>query len=74
VFVFNAQNYRKEFFRTSIADLEAAVNRLAPGVAFFKDVEAQEYRETVARWKATLMAVDTAQGDTPQGEELPGSI
>lgn len=65
----NAQNYRKEFFRTSIADVEAAVKRLAPAVAFFKDVEAQEYRETVARRKAKLIAVDTAQS-----EELPGSI
>lgn len=50
----NAQNYRKEFFRASIEDVEDAVTRLAPGASFFKDVEAQEYRETLARRRTKL--------------------
>ena len=55
----NAQNYRKEFFRAKIDDVESAVNRLAPEASFFKDVEAQEYRETMARRNAALSAMET---------------
>ncbi len=51
----NTQNYRKEFFRASIDAVEEAVGRLAPGAPFFKDIEAQEYRETVAKRHAVLM-------------------
>lgn len=54
----NAQNFRKEFFRVSIDQVEQAVERLAPGAPFFKDVEAQEYRETLARRNALLVAVE----------------
>lgn len=53
----NAQNYRKEFFRASIEEVERAVARLAPGATFFKDIEAQEYRETLAR-RQTKLASD----------------
>jgi hypothetical protein len=55
----NAQNYRKEFFRARLDDIEAAVKRLAPDAPFFKDVEAQEYRETRARRDAALLALET---------------
>jgi len=65
----NAQNNRKEFFRTSIEHVEEAVRRLAPDAPFFRDVEAQEYRETLARRKALLITADSAQA-----EELPASI
>lgn len=52
----NTENYRKEFFRVpSIDDVEAAVKRLAPDAAFFRDIEAQEYRETLARRQAALV-------------------
>lgn len=51
----NAQNYRKEFFRASLDDVEKAVKRLAPEASFFKDVEAQDYRETLARRHQTLV-------------------
>lgn len=44
----NATNMRKEFFRVSIEDVEAAVTRLAPEAPFFRDIEAQEYQETLA--------------------------
>lgn len=54
----NLQNYRKEFFRVSVDEVEQALARLAPGAPFFKDVEAQEYRETLARRNAALIAVD----------------
>jgi len=50
----NAQNHRKEFFRTTLEDVEAAIRRLAPTAPFFKDVEAQEYRETLARRQVEL--------------------
>lgn len=54
----NAQNYRKEFFRASLQDVEGAVTRLAPSASFFKDVEAQEYRETLSRRKQDLLVAD----------------
>lgn len=50
----NMQNYRKEFFRASIDEVEAAVKRLAPQAPFFRDIEAQEYRETLAKRNALL--------------------
>jgi hypothetical protein len=45
----NPQNLRKEFFKAEIDLVEDAVRKLAPEAPFFKDVEAQEYRETMAR-------------------------
>lgn len=52
----NATNMRKEFFRVSLDEVEAAVARLAPGASFFRDIEAQEYRETLALRNAQLEA------------------
>ncbi|MDV6226963.1 DUF4041 domain-containing protein [Nitratireductor aquimarinus] len=57
----NAKNYRKEFFRATISDVETAVKRLAPDAPFFRDVEAQEYRETLAQRKALLTAAAIAE-------------
>ena len=54
----NTQNYRKEFFRASIREVEDAVARLAPGAPFFKDVEAQEYRETLYCRQQVLSATE----------------
>ncbi|MFA5949430.1 MAG: DUF4041 domain-containing protein [Hyphomicrobium sp.] len=51
----NTQNYRKEFFRAALRDVEDAVRRLAPAAPFFRDIEAQEYRETLAARKAALL-------------------
>lgn len=45
----NAANYRKEFFRVALSQVEEAVRRLAPNASFFADREAQEYQETLAR-------------------------
>lgn len=50
----NAQNLRKEFFRASLEEVEAAVTRLAPEAPFFRNTEAQEYRETLARRQSKL--------------------
>ncbi|MDH2327825.1 DUF4041 domain-containing protein [Cereibacter sp. SYSU M97828] len=52
----NATNMRKEFFRVSLDEIEEAVTRLAPGASFFRDIEAQEYRETMALRNAQLEA------------------
>lgn len=57
----NAQNYRKEFFRAAIDDVEEAVKRLAPEAPFFRDVEAQEYRETLSRRQIALAQADDAR-------------
>jgi hypothetical protein len=65
----NAQNYRKEFFRVSIEDVEAAVTRLAPEAPFFRDIEAQDYRETLAKRQAAL-----SQEVAKQQSLLPAEI
>lgn len=44
----NAANLRKEFFRVTLDEIEGAVRQLAPEANFFRDREAQEYRETLA--------------------------
>jgi T5orf172 domain/Domain of unknown function (DUF4041) len=56
----NAQNRRKEFFRAKLDDVEATVKRLAPDAPFFKDIEAQDYRETLAKRSAALLTMETA--------------
>lgn len=58
----NAQNYRKEFFKATLDEVEAAVKRLAPDAPFFKDVEAQDYRETLAKRRSVLLAQETTSG------------
>ena len=50
----NTENFRKEFFRVALPDVEDAVRRLAPEAPFFRDIEAQEYRETLSRRQAAL--------------------
>lgn len=50
----NMSNMRKEFFRVGLAEVEEAVQRLAPAANFFKDREAQEWHETLARRRETL--------------------
>lgn len=57
----NTQNYRKEFFKANIDHVEDAVRRLAPGASFFRDVEAQEYRETLARRDRALADLDMVE-------------
>lgn len=45
----NMANSRKEFFRVSLDEVEIAVQKLAPEASFFKNREAQEWYETLAR-------------------------
>ncbi|HRO14175.1 MAG TPA: GIY-YIG nuclease family protein [Paracoccus sp. (in: a-proteobacteria)] len=56
----NMSNMRKEFFRVSLDEVEDAMERLAPTASFFKDREAQERHETMARRKETLAALQQA--------------
>lgn len=56
----NAQNYRKEFFRAKLDDVELAVKKLSPSAPFFKDIEAQDFRETLAKRKSALLAMGTS--------------
>ena len=53
----NAVNMRKEFFRVGLDEVENAVARLAPDASFFKDREAQEWHETMARRNAVLLEI-----------------
>ena len=60
---------RKEFFRVTLDEVEEAVGRLAPKAGFFKDREAQEWIETLARRNAALLAMQTISES-----QLPESI
>ncbi|MGX7742573.1 DUF4041 domain-containing protein [Rhodopseudomonas parapalustris] len=50
----NTENDRKEFFRATLDQVENAVRALAPNAIFFRDIEAQEYRETLMRRTSVL--------------------
>jgi hypothetical protein len=65
----NMSNFRKEFFRVSLDEVEAAVARLAPDASFFKDREAQEWHETLARRNAALLDMQSAAS-----KSLPATI
>lgn len=65
----NAINYRKEFFKVSIDEVETALKRLAPDAPFFKDIEAQDYHETLAKRRQLL-----EQQENQVKNELPVSI
>ena len=61
----NMANLRKEFFRVSLDEVEAAVQRLAPDASFFKSQEAQEWHETLARRNEMLKGAE---------DEFPSSL
>ncbi len=65
----NVANLRKEFFRVGLDEVESAVKRLAPKASFFKDREAQDYHETIARRRAEAEKISTELDS-----ELPLSI
>jgi len=52
----NTSNLRKEFFRASLDEVQSAVVKLAPNADFHMNIEAQDFRETVARRKQKLEA------------------
>lgn len=64
----NTQNFRKEFFRAKLDEVEVAVKKLAPDASFFKDIEAQDYRETLAKRNALLTT------EAKQSDRFPASI
>jgi len=64
----NAANMRKEFFRVTLEEVEKAVARLSPDASFFRNREAQEWHETLARRKESLASA------RPDAEELAETI
>jgi len=62
----NMSNMRKEFFRVGLEEVEAAVTRLAPDASFFKDREAQEWHETLARRNQMLVDMQTESDQFPE--------
>ncbi|MEQ8823373.1 MAG: DUF4041 domain-containing protein [Filomicrobium sp.] len=64
----NAANMRKEFFRVSLEEVEEAVRRLAPGADFHRDIEAQEFRETMAKRMQQIALKQEAHEYTFPGE------
>ena len=67
----NSQNLRKEFFRVTLEQVETALQRLAPDAPFFKDIEAQEYHETLVRRR---IALETQFETQAQASAFPSSI
>lgn len=61
----NGTNLRKEFFRVGMDEVEEAVRRLAPTASFFKDREAQEWHETLARRNEALRDMQKASDAFP---------
>ena len=61
----NAANRRKEFFRVKLEEVEEAVRRLAPDANFFKDREAQEWHETLAKRNQLLEESMIAEDNLP---------
>jgi chromosome segregation ATPase len=65
----NQSNMRKEFFKVDLDAVEEAVGRIAPSARFFKDREAQEWHETLARRQEVLTG-----GTLGENDNLPASI
>lgn len=59
----NTENPRKEFFRATLQQVEEAVRRMAPDATFFRDIEAQEYQESLARRRALMENAAPAHAD-----------
>lgn len=54
----NAANFRKEFFKVTVHEVEEAVKRLAPDAEFSPDIEAQEIHETIFKKKKEAGRLD----------------
>lgn len=65
----NAANLRKEFFRASLEEVEGAVLRLAPEAEFHRDIEAQEFNETLAK-RHEKLALEEARRALAFPEEI----
>lgn len=65
----NAANLRKEFFRATLEEVEGAVLRLAPEAEFHRDIEAQEFNETLAK-RHEKLALEEARRALAFPEEI----
>ena len=61
----NLTNFRKEFFSVGLDEVEKAVSKLAPTASFFKDREAQEWHETLAKRNQVLADMQTLKSSLP---------
>ena len=61
----NMSNMRKEFFSVKLEDIEEAVKQLEPEANFFKDREAQEWNETLAKRKQILTSEEKISDKFP---------
>lgn len=61
----NESNMRKEFFRVSLEEVEEAVKELAADANFFRDREAQEWYETLARRNQSLANLRSETSELP---------
>lgn len=64
----NAQNFRKEFFRVSIDQVEEAVERLALGEPFFKDVDTMKVMPSAALASPTCVQAAYTRGSATSGQ------
>jgi hypothetical protein len=62
----NTANYRKEFFKVSLDEVEGAVKRLQPDASFFRDVEAREFKETLLMREKALNEKADVKADLPE--------
>ena len=62
----NTANYRKEFFKVSLDEVEGAVKRLQPDASFFRDVEAREFKETLLMREKALNEKAAVKADLPE--------
>jgi hypothetical protein len=58
-------NFRKEFFKVTLGEVESAVSKLAPDAQFYKDREAQEWHETIARRNQILTDMQSPSAKLP---------
>jgi hypothetical protein len=61
----NMSNFRKEFFKVTLGEVESAVSKLAPDAQFYKDREAQEWHETIARRNQILTDMQSPSAKLP---------
>jgi hypothetical protein len=61
----NLTNFRKEFFSVGLDEVEKAVSKLAPTASFFRDREAQEWHETLAKRNQVLADMQTLKSSLP---------
>lgn len=64
----NMANYRKEFFKVSLSDIEAEAKKVFPNADFIETIEAREYNETLTIRK------EQESNSSHKDVEFPASI